>query len=188
VAATVAGVSLLVPASSAAASPAEARPELAVQLLGANGSGCPGGSGSAATADVQANGSVTIRYQNFTVSGGDYKSCVVTVSVSSPAGWTYTIPSVENRAWVEQDATGNTKLATNMWFTGYDWTARDNKHVTGALSNYWVTTASPEADAWAPCGESVNLTVAETLRVTGTASNTSSLLTTTLNPPAWKQC
>jgi hypothetical protein len=188
-AAAVVGISLLIPTSSAAASPSEERPELTVKLLGANGSGCPASEPApAASADVQANGSVTVKYRNFTVTGGDYKTCVVTVGVTTPAGWTYSIPSIENRAWLELGPGGNTKLATNSWFTGYDWTVRNSDHVAGPISNYWSTTATPATQTWAPCGESVNLTIAETLRVTGLASNTASLLTTTLNPPAWRQC
>ena len=186
--AVVVGISLLVPSASTAASTAEARPDLTVKLLSANGSGCPGGSTPPVAADVQPTGAVAVRYGNFVVSGGDYRTCVVVVNVATTADWTYMIPSVENRAWVELDASGTARLATSMWFTGFDWTVKDNKQVAGPLNNYWWTSAAPEQPTWAPCGESVNLAIAETVRVAGASSNTASLITTTLSPPTWRRC
>ena len=186
--ATVVGISLLIPLAAMAASAPEERPDLTVRLLSANGSGCPGGSTPPVAAEVQPTGAVTVRYGNFVVAGGDYRTCVVVVNVATPAGWTYLIPSVENRAWAKLDASGTARLATSMWFTGFDWTVNDNKQVAGPLSNYWRTSVVPERPTWAPCGGSVNLAIAETVRVAGASSNTASLITTTLNPPTWRQC
>jgi hypothetical protein len=186
--AMVVGISLLAPVASMAASAPEVRPDLTVHLLSANGSGCPSGSTRPVAADVQPTGAVTVRYLNFVVSGGDYRTCVVVVNVATTAGWTYMIPSVENRAWAKLDAGGTATLATSMWFTGFDWTVKDNKQVAGPLNNYWATSAAPEQPTWAPCGESVNLAIAETVRVAETSSNTASLVTTSLNPPTWRRC
>lgn len=186
--AMVVGVALLMPSASTAASKAEGRPDLTVKLLSANGSGCPRGSVPPVTADVLPTGAVAVRYGNFVVAGGDYRTCVVVVNVATTADWTYMIPSVENRVWVELDAGGTARLGTSMWFTGFDWTVKDNKQVAGPLNNYWRTSNAPQRPMWAPCGQSVNLAIAETVRVAEASSNTASLITTTLDPPTWRKC
>ncbi len=68
--AVTAGISLLVPLAPSAAD-AAAVPEFTVQVLGTNGSGCPADPASSVTADVLVGGTITLRYQNFTVYGGD---------------------------------------------------------------------------------------------------------------------
>jgi hypothetical protein len=185
--AAVAGISLLVQSASTAASAPARQPDLIVQVLSVNGSGCPAGSADVTPAGQPA-GLSTVRYRNFVVAGGDYRSCVLTLSIAAPAGWTYLIPSVEYRARLKLGASATAGLATNMWLTGFDWTVHDDKQVAGPLDNLWTTTGAPGQPMWAPCGESVNLTVAETVRVTGAPSDTARLMTTTLNPPKLKAC
>lgn len=186
--AVVVGVCLLTPSASTAAGKAEARPDLTVKLLSANGSGCPRGSSPPVVADVLPTGVVAVRYGNFVVTGGDYKTCVVVVNLATTAAWTYTIPSVENRVWADLDTGGTARLGTSMWFTGFAWTLRDNKQIAGPLNNYWRAGTAHEQQTWAPCGQSVNLAIAETVRVAEAPSNTASLITTTLDPPTWKRC
>jgi hypothetical protein len=182
------GISLLAPAASTAAGAPERQPRLAVRLLSANGSGCRVGSTSPLMAEVQPSGAVTVRYRHFAVPGGDYRTCVLVLGVSTMAGWTYRIPAVRSRARAELDASGTAGLATNVWLTGLDWTVNGEEHVAGPFNNYWDTSATPERPTWAPCGQSVNLTIAETVRVAQPPSNTASLLTTTLDPPQWRRC
>jgi hypothetical protein len=176
--------SLFIPPASTTAKAPEKGPALTIRVLSANGSGCPGG----AVADVQPTGAVMVGYRNFAVSGGDYRSCVVMASVATPAGWTYLIPSVRNRVLAKLGASGSAAVSTNMWFTGFAWTVTDDKQVDGPLDGYWTTIATPGQPLWAPCGESLNLAVAETVRVTGAPVNGATLVSTTLNPPNWKRC
>jgi Domain of unknown function (DUF4360) len=182
------GLSLLAPAASTAAGARERQPRLAVRLVSANGSGCRPGSTSPKMAEVQPSGAVTVRYRHFTVAGGDYRTCVLVLDVPTVAGWTYRIPSVRSQVRAELDASGTAGLATNMWLTGVDWTVTGEEQVTGPFNNVWNTSAASGPPTWAPCGQSFNLTIAETIRVAQPPSNTASLLTTTLNPPQWKRC
>jgi hypothetical protein len=186
--AVVVGISLLAPAVSTAAGAPGPQPRLAVRLLSANGSGCRAGSTSPQTAEVQPSGAVTVRYRHFAVTGGDYRTCVLVLQVSTMAGWTYRIPSVRSRAKAVLDASGTARLATNVWLTGFDWTVNGEEQVAGPFNDYWDTSAAPERATWAPCGQPANLTIAETVRVTQSPSNTANLLTTTLNPPQWRRC
>jgi len=182
------GISLLTPFAAMAASAPKERPELVFKGLSANGSGCPGGSSRPVMAEQQPTGALTVEYGNFVVSGGDYRSCTVAVSLATTPGWTYLIPSLENRAWVELDAGATARVSTAVWLTGFAWTMKDDKRIAGPLNNYWASTAAPEQPMWAPCGESVNLVIAETVRVAAPPSNSASLVTTTLAAPTWKQC
>jgi hypothetical protein len=128
-----------------------------------------------------------LRYTKFVVSGGDYRSCTVSVKAGA-AGWTFLIPSVRSRARVKLGAGGTARLMTNMWFTGFPSTTRADKQIAGPFDNSWGITTTPERPRWAPCGASVNLSIAQTLRVAGASSNTARLLTMTVTPPKWKKC
>jgi hypothetical protein len=129
-----------------------------------------------------------LRYRDFTVAGGDYKTCVVVVNVAASAGWTYAVPSVENVAWVDLSAGTSVKLQTYAWFTGIDWTVTDVKKIDGPLNNFGETTSTPETPQWAPCEGSLNLTIAETVRVAGPPTDTATLITTILPRPMWRNC
>lgn len=183
------GSSLLVPSGSADPRSPRTQPQLTVKLLNANGSGCRRDAATPpVSAAVQPSGAVTVRYRGFTVSGSDYRNCVLFVSVATPAGWTYLIPSVANQATVSLDPAATASLSTAMWFTGLSWTVRDTKKVVGPQAGAWNTSAVPRQAAWAPCGTPVNLAIAETLRVTEGSGSTASLVATTFGPPKWRRC
>ncbi|GIF05547.1 DUF4360 domain-containing protein [Actinoplanes siamensis] len=184
------GASLFVPSTSASPLPPRPQPQLTVKLLSANGSGCRRDTTTKPPVDalVLPSGAVTVRYRGFSVSGSDYKSCVLFVSVATPVGWTYLIPSVANQATVTLDESATATLSTAMWFTGLEWTVRDTKKVTGPQNRTWNTSAVPRPAAWAPCGTSVNLSIAETVRVAGSPANTARLVATTFGPPKWRRC
>jgi hypothetical protein len=189
--ATLVGTSLFVPPSTSTdPRPPRKQPQLAVKLLNANGSGCRRDTTTTPAVDalVLPSGAVAVRYRGFAVSGNDYKSCVLLTSVATPAGWTYLIPSVANQAAVTLDASATATLSTAMWFTGLDWTVRGTKNAAGPQAGVWNTSVVPRQAAWAPCGTSVNLTVAETMRVAGSPASTASLVATTLGVPKWRRC
>jgi hypothetical protein len=183
------GTSLLTPAVAADPSPPRTQPQLTVKLLNANGSGCrPDATSPAVRAVVLPSGAVTVRYRGFAVSGIDYKSCVLFVSVSTPAGWTYLIPSVTNQATVALDAPASATLSTAMWFTGLSWTVRDTKKVLGPQAGAWNTSAVPRPPAWAPCGTPVNLAISETMRIADGPTSSARLVATTFGPAKWRRC
>ncbi|MBW6432387.1 DUF4360 domain-containing protein [Actinoplanes hulinensis] len=184
------GTSLLVPAASASPLPPRTQPQLTVKLLNANGSGCRRSATTKPPVDalVLPSGAVTVRYRGFSVSGNDYKSCVLFVSVAAPAGWTYLIPSVANQATVTLDGAATATLSTAMWFTGIEWTVIGTRKVAGPRTGTWNTSVVPHQAAWAPCGTSVNLSIAETMRVAGGSASTAGLVATTFGSPKWRRC
>jgi len=182
------GTALLAAPAPSAAVAAAAPPDFTVTILTANGSGCPLAQPSSVTSEVLPGGETTLRYRDFTVVGDDYRTCVVIVTVAASAGWTYAIPSVENVAWVDLSAGASVKLQTHAWFTGIDWTVTDVQKNYGPLNNFWETTSTPETPQWAPCDESLNLSIAETVRVVGPPTDTTTLVSTTMLRPMWKQC
>lgn len=183
-----AAVSLLTSSAPSSAAEPGTAPDLTIQLLSANGSGCPADSPTKVTADVRSGGAITVKYPDFTVSGRDYATCVVVLGVAVPEGWTYAVPSIENLAWLELAGDGSARLQTNAWFTGFSWTVSDDNKVSGPFYNYWETMGTPDEMLWAPCGASFNLNVAETMRVTGSSANSATLISTTVLRPNWRQC
>jgi len=182
------GAALLATSAPSAAVAAAAPPGFTVEVLSANGSGCPLDPSSSVTVQVLAGGETTVQYRDFTVAGGDYRTCVVVVNVAASEGWTYAVPTVGNIAWVDLSAGASAKLQTYAWFTGIDWTVTDSTKVDGPLNDFWETTTASEITYWAPCGGSLNLSIAETVRVTGPATDTATLMTTTMFRPAWRRC
>lgn len=185
------GTTLIVPSSASAdPRPSGKQPQLTVKLLSANGSGCRRDTVTTSPVDalVLASGAVAVRYRGFTVSGNDYKSCVLSVGVATPAGWTFQIPAVADQATVTLGANATASLTTAMWFTGVDWTLRGTRKVAGPRTGAWNTGVVPRQAAWAPCSRSVNLSIAETMRVVGGPASTAGLVATTLGVPKWRRC
>lgn len=189
-AAVAAGVLLVVPFAPSAAN-AAAPSNITLQVMSAFGSGCPAGTTEAVpTADNQA---FSLAYSQFRVYGGDYKSCRVVVRVMVPAGWTYAVYSVINRVTPDLATGSSARLQMNAWFTGYSWTASADRSVSGPKTSLWTMTSTPDSLIYAPCNQSYDLNVNDTLRVTGASSNSAELIDTdvrasTIFNLVWKQC
>jgi hypothetical protein len=190
VAAILAGALLgpLLPTVAQAAPPA---PVITLKVLGAFGSGCPKDTTDAQpTAD---NTAFSLAYSAFRVSGNDYKSCKVSVRVAVPQGWTYAVTSVVNRVTPNLDKQSSAKLQMNAWFTGSPWNASADNSISGPDTNLWTTTSSAGTLVYAPCNQSFDLNVNNTLRVNGNASSSAELIDTdthasTIFNLSWKQC
>jgi len=191
-AAAAAGALLLVPLAPLAANAAVAPPaNITLQVMSAFGSGCPAGTTDAVpTADNQA---FSLAYSQFRVYGGDYRSCRVVVRVAVPAGWTYAVYSVINRVTPNLATGSSARLQMNAWFTGYPWTASADNSVNGPKTSLWTTTSTPDSLIYAPCNQSYDLNVNDTLRVTGPGTSSAELIDTdvrvsTIFNITWKQC
>ncbi|MBO3739634.1 DUF4360 domain-containing protein [Actinoplanes flavus] len=188
-AATLAGALLatLLPVAAQAA-PA---PVITLKVLGAFGSGCPAGTTSAQpTAD---NTAFSLSYSDFRVYGNDYKSCKVSIRVSVPQGWTYAVTSVINRVTPDLGWQSWARLQMNAWFTGSPWNASANNSINGPTTNLWTTMSNVGTLIYAPCNESLDLNVNNTLRVKGASSNSAELIDTdtkasTIFNVSWKKC
>lgn len=191
-AAALAGMSLLGPltAAPAQAAPAAA-PPITLQVLSAFGSGCPAGTTDAVpNAD---NTAFSLAYSQFRVYGGDYKSCRVVIRVAVPAGWTYAVYSVINRVTPNLFANSSARLQMNAWFTGYAWNASADNSVSGPRTTLWTSTSAPAVLTYAPCDQSFDLNVNDTLRINGSTTNSAELIDTdvrasTIFNLVWKRC
>ena len=187
------GMSLLAPLAPAAAhaSTAAAAPRVTLQVLSAFGGGCPAGTTDAVpNAD---NTAFSLAYSQFRVYGGDYKSCRVVIRVAVPQGWTYAVYSVINRVTPNLSANGSARLQMNAWFTGYPWNASDDNSVNGPRTTLWTSTSAPGVWTYAPCNQSFDLNVNDTLRITGPSSNSAELIDTDVRASTifhlmWKRC
>lgn len=163
---------LLTPSVAAARAPAT-DPVVTVQVKSVNGSGCP--AGSSVTTNVPDQTAFTISFSQFRVEGGMNKTCVVTVNVAVPAGWTYAVYEVDNRGFGVLDARASGRIVMDSWFTGYKWTLNADQTFTGPYDGYWQTTSTADSAIFAPCNASFNLTIADTLRVKGPSTSSMEL-------------
>jgi hypothetical protein len=156
-----------------------------------NGSGCP--AGSSVNTAVPDDTAFTLSFSQFRVSGGSYKNCVVSINVGVPAGWTYAVYEVDNRGYGVLDNGATGRLVMNSWFTGFPWTLRADQSFRGPYDDFWQTTSTAGALTYAPCGASANLTLNNTLRVSGPVSSSMELFATDMRVSTvfrlqWKQC
>ncbi|GIF42241.1 DUF4360 domain-containing protein [Actinoplanes xinjiangensis] len=174
--------------TAAQAAPA---PTITLKVMGAFGSGCPKD-----TTDAQPNEDGTafsLTYSAFRVYGNDYKNCKMTIRVAAPQGWTYAVTSVINRVTPDLQDKSSAKLQMNAWFTGSPWTASADNSISGPNTSLWTTMSSADTLIYAPCSQSFNLNINNTLRVNGNASSSAELLDTdtqasTIFNLSWKQC
>jgi hypothetical protein len=194
-------------APASAAMPAKLPTDkMVIDVVAANGSGCPFG-----TADVTVspdNTAFTVTYSQFTAQVGksatplDFrKQCQLALNVHVPQGFTYAIASADYRGYahLEKGAFGNE--TAYYYFQGNSQTTRVKHDFNGYTDNDWQRTDSVGIGSlsYLPCGEERYLNVNTELRVNAGNSNakdTTSFITMdstdgrldTLYHVAWKKC
>jgi len=191
--AAVLGVSLLTPLvpSAAEARTPVALPYVTVHVQNVIGSGCP--NGSSVGTGVPDQTAFTLSFSQFRVNGGNYKSCVVLINVSVPAGWTYAVYEVNNRGYGVLGAGASGRIVMNSWFTGFPWTLTADQTFRGPFDDFWQTTSAASALTYAPCGASAYLSLTNTLRVAGPATSSMELFAQDLRVSTtfhlqWRRC
>jgi hypothetical protein len=186
-----------VPSSSAAA-PSPTR--LTVEVVSANGSGCP--SGSTHVSASPGGKSFKVSYSQFTASAGpgaaaiDFrKNCQLALDVSGPKGWTWAITRVVNSgsANLQSGATG--VQATSYYWSGDSRTGRVSHPFTGPVGGEWQRTKkiAKKQLMYLPCGQDRYLNVNLELRVSaGSATGHNSLTMDSTSGSAfhiaWRKC
>lgn len=165
----------------AADAPAAAPGAISVEVVAANGSGCP--PGTASVANLPGMTGFRVKYQQFRAEAGAgseasdrRKNCQIAVQVGIPAGWTFAIAQAQyrGRARLEAGATGLQR--TNYYWQGSSDNAFVDHSFSGPLRSLWSTTDVAHALVYRPCGSQSILNVNTELRVDpGTSSKTSSL-------------
>jgi hypothetical protein len=199
--------SLVATAAPATAAPARWPDEkMVIDVVAANGSGCPWG-----TAEVTPspdNTAFTVTYSEFTAQVGvgakptDFrKNCQLGLNVHVPQGYTYAISGTDYRGFAHLEAGASASETAFYYFQGESQTTRIRHGFTGYADDDWrrTDTVGIASLSFLPCGEERYLNVNTELRVNGGWSNTrrtTSFLTMdstdgridTVYHVAWKKC
>jgi len=206
------GAAAALTACLATAAPASAAIEpwsddaMTIDVVAANGSGCPWGTADATVSP--ASKAFTLTYSQFTAQTGagttpiDFRrNCQLALNVHVPQGYTYAIAGIDYRGYahLERGASG-TQLAS-YYFQGEPRTTRTRHDFTGYTDGDWqrTDTVGISSLSFLPCGERRYLNINTELRVNAgwsDARHATSLLTMdstdgsidTVYHIAWKRC
>nr|WP_221382450.1 DUF4360 domain-containing protein [Actinoplanes polyasparticus] len=198
---------------AATAAPAHAAPsppsrdKMAIDVVSANGSGCPWG--TAAVTVSPDSKAFTVSYSEFTAQAGagtkptDFrKNCQLGLNVHVPQGYTYAIASTDYRGFAHLERGASATQTSYYYFQGEPHTSRSRHNFTGPTDGNWqrTDTIGISSLAFMPCGEDRYLNVNTELRVNAGRSDrqkkTTSFLTMdstdgnldTIYHVAWKKC
>jgi hypothetical protein len=199
--AAIGGVALALMASPISSQESRVAPpgNITIQMVTANGSGCPVGSTTAAI--TPGNQAMTVTYNNYSARVGPYpltanarKNCQLTLLVHVPQGWTYAVS--------QSDYYGYASLlggATGLEQAGYRFQNQNVAYASHpiAASGDWHfrDTAAIGALVWAPCGQQAFFIINTELRAAGglpqtsevTMDSTDTRISTIYNL-SWRQC
>lgn len=199
--------SLAATAAPAAATPAPVPAgRMVIDVVAANGSGCPLGTTEVTVSpDSKA---FTVTYSEFTAQVGvgakptDFrKNCQLGLNVRVPQGFTYAIAGIDYRGYARLERGASATQTAYYYFQGEPQTSRIRHNFTGPADGDWQRTDQVGIGSlsFLPCGEQRYLNVNTELRVNAGWSDrkaTTSLLTMdstdgnldTVYHVAWKKC
>lgn len=203
--ASAAGIATAVSAGAATAPPPQPKQDMLIDVVSANGSGCP--LDTAAVTVSPDNKAFTISYSDFTAQvGADAaatafrKNCQLGLNVKVPQGYTYAIASVDHRGFAHLERGASATQSSFYYFQGEPHTSKTRRTFTGPLDTDWqrTDTFGVGSLSFLPCGERRYLNVNTELRVSAGSSNKkkASFLTMdstdgsleTVYHIAWKRC
>jgi hypothetical protein len=207
-AAAVMCASLAAPATAAYAAAATPPPpdKMVIDVVGANGSGCP--AGSYAVQVSPDNTAFTVTYSQYTAQVGvgagplDFRrNCQLALNVHVPSGFTYAIAEADYRGYAHLEAGSSGYQAAGYYFQGQSQTAHIQHNFSSPRDGDWQTTdvVGVAALSFLPCGEYRYLNINTELRAragTSDIHHTTSFLTmdstdasiTTIYHVAWRRC
>lgn len=125
------------------------------------GTGCPAGTVMQnISPDYQA---FTLEFDSFNAESGpglslsrSRKNCSIVLSLDHPAGWSYTVDTVDYRGYVSLDSNVQATQKSSYYFQGQSATASLQTSFTGPISrDYQVRDVlGLNAQVWSPCGAS----------------------------------
>ncbi|MEV6347672.1 DUF4360 domain-containing protein [Actinoplanes sp. NPDC051851] len=193
-----------VPSGAFAAPPVPAD-EMVIDVVAANGSGCP--LGTAAVTVSPDNKAFTVSYSEYTAQAGgtakptDFrKNCQLGLNVHVPQGYTYAIAKADYRGFAHLEKGASATQTSFYYFQGESKTDRSRHVFTGPSDSDWQRTdaVSVSSLSYLPCGERRYLNVNTELRVTSTGPDKkkTSFITMdstdgnldTIYHVAWKKC
>lgn len=191
----------------AAAAPAPLPTDkMVIDVVAANGSGCPLGSADVVVSPD--NKAFTVTYSEFTAQVGagakplDFrKNCQLALNVDVPQGFTYAIARTDYRGFAHLEKGASATQSSFYYFQGEAQTHRTRHQFAGPVEGDWQRTDNIgiSSMSFLPCGEQRYLNVNTELRVNAGWSDkkkTTSFLTMdstdgnldTVYHVAWKKC
>jgi hypothetical protein len=175
-----------------------------VDIISANGSGCPVGTTEVEVAADNSEFALIHRSYVAKVGAGagatDFrKNCQVTLNVKVPSGYTYGIIRADYRGRLSLQAGAQAWQGANYYFQGDSVTVKRIHPFQGPMHDDWASTdtVEPGAVVYAPCNEQRYFNINTHLRVSagtsGSASSWISMDSPDRNPNAryrfaWKRC
>jgi uncharacterized protein DUF4360 len=179
--------------------------KMVVDVVAANGSGCP--AGTAYVLPSPDNEVITVTYSEYIAQVGAgapanafRKNCQLALNVHVPQGYTYAIAKTDYRGYARLQRGAWGYQQASYYFQGDSHTARSKHNFDGYMDGDWQTTdkVGIESLVWAPCGATRYLQINTELRVGVGSSDpkSNSQLTmdstdtkiSTLLHLAWKKC
>ena len=192
-------------ASAHAAPAAGPSTEMVIDVVAANGSGCPWG--TAAVTVSPDSKAFTVTYSQFIAQAGagtkatDFrKNCQLALNVHVPQGYTYAIAGADYRGYAHLESGASGSESANYYFQGEPQSTRIRHNFSGPTSADWerTDTVGISSLAFLPCGERRYLNVNTELRVDRgwSSPKTTSFMTMdstdgridTVYHVAWKKC
>jgi hypothetical protein len=191
------------PHSAAEASvvdPAPPAEEIVIDIVTANGTGCP--PGTAAITTAAGNAAFTVTYARYTARIGvgaavaDFrKNCQLNVIVRVPQGFAYGISKIDHHGFGSLATGAGAVHRAIQYYKGQTQSAYTNSAFTGPMEDDWrISNEVPaEAMVWSPCGVVRNLNINTELRLTAGTSDTrttTSLITmdSAVHHLSWTRC
>jgi len=143
-----------------------------VRSINFAGSGCP--AGSVATNVSPDRQAFTLLFDNYIAEVGygvsareRRKNCVVNVDLDFPAGWTYTLFTVDYRGYVDLEHGLLGTQQTSYYFQGSSSTARLASNIRGPVArDYQIRdNLAVSSQVWSPCGARRSLNMNTEVRI-----------------------
>jgi hypothetical protein len=173
----------VIPAAPAHAGAVPPTVPVVIDVVTANGSGCPNADATAVVAPD--NSGFTVRHRHFFATAGlgagptDFrKNCQINLQATIPDGYTYAIAGGDRDGFLHLPDGAAAVQRTTYYFAGSSQTATREYQFDGPYSDFWRT-VDEFSDAeliWAPCNATRNLNINTEVRVrTGTSDPETSL-------------
>jgi len=153
--------------------PLDAPPDepIAVEIVTANGSGCPAGT----TVEVRPdNTAFTVTFSDYVARAGagsaptDFrKNCQLNLRVQVPDGFSYSLTEADYRGFASLADGASAAQRAHYFFQGQSQTLDLSHMFTGPLADDWQTMDRTAGQLVSPCGVQRNLNIDTELIVTG---------------------
>jgi hypothetical protein len=177
-------ISALALGTSASAASSSLPPYARLRHISFAGTGCPAGSVAGLfDADVTA---FRVYFDDFVAQTGPglpmsekRKNCQLSIDFDIPAGWSFSVASMEYRGFVDLDAGVTAQQTSTYYFQGAAQTARLSTTINGPIARSYdiKDTLAIEGQVWSPCGLNRALNVNAQVLVNSTSSRREGIIT-----------